>query len=921
MLVFSAMESPRTAVLAVALLGAGGWSPAAESVVRFEPAPPAEDGRARFVARGARHSLLLDRHGPALLVRGPRPAVVHMRLVGARTREPVALLPLASTSNHLIGRDPRRWRTGVPHYGRVEYRQVYAGIDLAVHGDGQRLEYDFLVAPGADPRRVRLRFDGARRVHIEDDGRLVVQTAAGDVVQRPPVAYQDGPRGREPVASAYRRIGAREIAFAVGAYDRRRTLVIDPVLEYSTYLGGAGSDGVTGIAVDAAGNRYLTGFTQSADFPTADPLQPTLAGGTDVFVAKLNPQGSALLYSTFLGGSGADQAAPSRSTRAGASASPASTDSSDFPVVGAVQGARKAELDAFVARLDPSGAALVYSTYLGGSQHDVAESSHSTRSGWRGSSPAGPNPPTFPWPGRSRAPSAAASPTPSWPCSRRAAPRSQYATFLGGEHTDRAYAVAVDVEGAAYVRARRPRSSSRRCTPSSPPAAVSTTRSSPRSTATGAASSTRRSWWLGRRAGRARGRGRDGSRLRAPASTVSADFPTLPGLPARQGRPSRQPRRLRHETLALRRRALVYSTYLGGSRNETVTGLAVDSRGSVYVAGETSSMDFPASHAIMAPTGASDAFITKLDADGRRVVFSTCFGGAYDASDAPRPWRWRPRGRQPGRANGSARPSGVTPAERIRGTGGRVPGLPGSRPRTWALSVDPDPRPRPTATACSRWARRSSSLPPGATTGRSPLRRWDRVQLSRPRRLVRHLHRRSTAPPHYEPILPGQAPACAATGDCYRLGLAIIGLRRRFHWDASFRELLNDTNDLREVDDPRRGDLRRRPARDSPYTPAIETLVHRGVTGGCVAHGEIYCPEAPSRAPRWRCWWRASRDRPGFAPRPAMRRPCSQDVPRLQPLLSLGREPRAPGRAGGLWRRDVLPGMPPYRGSSCRSSS
>jgi hypothetical protein len=891
-----------TAVLAVTLLAAGGGSGAAESVVRFEPARPVRDGGARFVARGAGHAVLLDRQGPALLVGGPRPAVVRMTLVGARATEPVALAPLASTSNHLIGRDPRRWRLAVPHYGRVEYPQVYAGIDLAVHGDGQRLEYDFVVAPGTDPRRVRLRFDGARRVRIEADGRLILQTAAGDVVQQPPVAYQDGPQGREPVASAYRRLGPREVAFAVGEYDRRRTLVIDPVLEYSTYLGGGGSDGVTGIAVDAQGNRYLAGFTLSGDFPTARPLQPGLAGGSDVFVAKLNAQGSELLYSTFLGGSGTDQAQAIAVDAAGSVHVAGFTESSDFPVVAAVQGARKGGRDAFVARLDPSGAALLYSTYLGGSQHDVGESialtpsGDATVAGWTESTDfplAGPLQGAF-----------GGGITDAFVATLAAAGSTLgYSTFLGGEHADRAFGVAVDAQGAAYVSGETASLLFPTLHAVQPARAGLHDAFVTKIDRTG--SSMGYSTFLGGSADERAARvAVDAAGAAYVAGlTVSDDFPTLRGF--QHGKAGLRDSSDGFVTkLMPAGAAIVYSTYLGGSRNETVNGVAVDARGHAYVAGETSSMDFPQSHALMAATGVSDAFVTRLDADGRRLVYSTCFGGAYDAADSAVALALEGAGavNVAGRTEAPDLPRVHALQSQYAGLGDAFLARIAGDPLTWGMAVDTVPSAASngngvlevgeTVDVATAW--RNELLQPLATPGTAS------SFLGPGGLFARYSVDDSSA--RFDTIAPGETGTCVATGDCYRIGLAIIGLRRRFHWDASFRELLNDTGTFvkRTV---HVGETFADVPRDSPYAASIETLVHLGATGGCVSHGEIFCPEKPMTRAQMAVLVAASRDRPGFVPTPCAAATLFADVPSSSPFCpwveSLARRGVLAGCGGG----------------------
>src|SRR5262249_33607315 len=201
-----------------------------------------------------------------------------------------------------------QFHTNIPTYGRVQYQDVYPGIDLVYYGNQQQLEYDFQVAAGADAGAIRLRFAGASGLSVDGAGNLVVQTAAGDLVEHAPILYQEGSAGRQSVSGGYVLDGDDEVHFQVGAYDATRPLVIDPILSYSTYLGGDPRHFSEGIAVDGSGNAYVTGNTFSSNFPTTPgALQTTLGGIQTAFVSKLNATGTALLYSTFLGGSFIDE--------------------------------------------------------------------------------------------------------------------------------------------------------------------------------------------------------------------------------------------------------------------------------------------------------------------------------------------------------------------------------------------------------------------------------------------------------------------------------------------------------------------------------------------------------------------------------------------------------------------------------------
>ncbi len=236
------------------------------------------------------------------------PSVLHMQLVGANAQpQVVGLDQQPGVSNYFIGNDPSQWYTGVANYDKVEYQDVYPGINLVYYGNQRQLEYDWVVAPGADPSVITLGFQGADSMALDAAGNLVLHTAGGDVIEHAPIVYQESGGIRQNVSGQFVLEGNGQVRFVVGAYDSSKPLIIDPVLSYSTYLGGSTQDrGGFGIAVDISGNAYVTGDTCSTDFPTADPLQPINHGGEDAFVAKLNASGTALVYSTYLGGSDQD---------------------------------------------------------------------------------------------------------------------------------------------------------------------------------------------------------------------------------------------------------------------------------------------------------------------------------------------------------------------------------------------------------------------------------------------------------------------------------------------------------------------------------------------------------------------------------------------------------------------------------------
>ena len=312
-----------------------------------------------------------------------RIAVLRMHLAAAGGHaEPVGEEPLPGTANYFIGNDPAKWHTNVPTYAQVRYRNIYPGVDLVYHGNQRQLEFDYLVAPRADPRAIRLRFDGADNLHLAANGDLAVTIAHEALAFHKPSVYQMVDGRRQPVVGDFALLAKHTVGFRLGSYNHAATLVIDPVLAYSTFLGGSGGANAVGdtacaVAADNSGSAYVTGSTCSTNFPvTPGVYQPTnLAAtnnGCNAFVTKLNATSTALVYSTYLGGSTSDIGRAIAVDTAGDAYVAGQTYSTNFPVTpGAFQTTNKAaangDANAFVAKLNPTGTALAYSTYLGGS--------------------------------------------------------------------------------------------------------------------------------------------------------------------------------------------------------------------------------------------------------------------------------------------------------------------------------------------------------------------------------------------------------------------------------------------------------------------------------------------------------------------------------------------------------------------------
>jgi hypothetical protein len=366
----------------------------------FEANRGQSDARVKFLARGSGYGLFLTAK-EAVLVLQPSAAkrqgsvqkasVVRMQLAGAAAAEVSATDELPGKSNYLIGNDPAKWHRDVPQFARVRYRSVYPGIDLVYYGNQGRLEYDFEVAPGADPALIQLHFEGPERLLLKA-GNLVLPTSSGQVRFEAPRVYQKVGDEQRPVAGRFVRRGNDTVGFELGAYDHTRSLIIDPVLTYSTYLGGSGAEScsaITGamftpqcpaIAVDSGANVYIAGATTSTvgfPDPNGAATSNNVNGAADVFITKLINSGSALAFTTYLGGDGTDTPA-GVAVDAGFNVVVAGTTSStDFPATAsgyqdAPESGSSGTQHVFVTRLDPSGSSPLYSTYLSGNGDDIA---------------------------------------------------------------------------------------------------------------------------------------------------------------------------------------------------------------------------------------------------------------------------------------------------------------------------------------------------------------------------------------------------------------------------------------------------------------------------------------------------------------------------------------------------------------------
>ena len=618
--------------------------------------------------------------GPSALplaARRERSAVLRMRLVGANASAAVVgREELPGKSNYFIGSDPKNWRTNVPTFAKVNYQNVYPGVDLVYYGSqGGQLEYDFVLAPGADPAAILFGLSGGQREgsrqaagggtqnqptsqpkiqnvvsKIVPSGDLVVKIDGDEVRFHKPVVYQpaieDSHRAsdvgpRTPVEGHYVLRAGNQVGFEVAPYDHSRPLIIDPVLSYSTFLDGDGTDSLRGIVVDSAGNAYLTGSTTSADFPsTTGALESANPGGTVAYVSKLNPTGTALVYSTFLGDAGGSAQGFAIAVDPSGNAYITGAASSPFPTTaGAYKTTISGAAAYFVTKLNATGSALVYSTYFGpggieaihiavdpaGNVYltgttmpeqfagNLYAGTFPTTSGALEPSP--PNPANFVAPAANSIPAGYPAPNPCYESSEycqtafvtklnAAGSALVYSTYLGGYGDDAGNAIAADSAGNAYV--------------------------------TGTTSSY---FWPGDITGSVA----NGGNFPTTAGAFQATPPIpLPNCPNISGLPCYNGQVLYLNTGFVTKLnptgSLVYSTFLGNAASTTgvgatsAMGIAADGSGDAYITGYTQSTNFPTVNPLQGTcgscgTGGYNAFVTKLNAAGSALVYSTFLGG------------------------------------------------------------------------------------------------------------------------------------------------------------------------------------------------------------------------------------------------------------------------------------------------------
>ena len=590
----------------------------------FEANRGQSDQQVKFLSRGHGYTLFLTNDEAVLTLRrsgmeladthsvGMTPSafkpgagdehssVLRMKLVGANTSAVVSGSgEQQGTSNYFIGNDPRQWRTNVSNYSQVRYQDAYPGVDLVYYGNQQQLEYDFVVAPGADPRTITLDVAADSEGHsaapptasprIAGNGDLLVPANGGEVRFHKPLVYQTSEssdphsiggspnsiEAKNTIDGRWVLKGANRVGFQVAAYDSSKPLIIDPALSYSTYLGGTGTDGAFGVAIDSAGNCYVTGFTSSTNFPTKNPYQKKSGGGIDTFVTKMNPTGTALVYSTYVGGSGTEYPFAIGVNSTGAAYEVGNTGSANFPVTtGAFQTTCPScslYPAVFITKLTPSGTALAYSTFLGGSGDNRAfgvaldSSNNAYVIGWTTSSDF----PTTPGAYQTANLGGASDVFVTEMNATGTAP--VYSTYLGGSGQDVGFGIALDSNNDTYVT----------------------------------------------------------------GYTYSTDFPVTTG--AFQTTTTANGSAFVTK-LNVGGTALIYSTYLGGTTGTSAgNSIKTDSNGAAYLTGYTCASDFPVTQGVFqskfggdCTAAGGDGFVTKLNPTGTALAFSSYLGGSGD---------------------------------------------------------------------------------------------------------------------------------------------------------------------------------------------------------------------------------------------------------------------------------------------------
>ncbi|MCG3119198.1 MAG: hypothetical protein ALAOOOJD_01543 [bacterium] len=616
----------------------------------FEANQGQADEQVKFLARGSGYSLFLTANEAVLNLRKPagrdqspagvyldgnnnahsatkihqpKSTALHLQLIGANSElRVVGLDELSSKTNYFIGSDSSQWHTNVPNYAKIKYQEIYPGVDVVYYGNQQQLEYDFVIAPGTNPEVIAFGFEGANDLDFDDAGNLVIHVDDGEVSLHAPMIYQEINGSKKVISGNYLRKSKNQIGFQVASYDENHSLVIDPILSYSTYLGGSGTEHAEGIAVDPAGSVYVTGWTDSPNFPTANPFQASRNGSQDAFVTKLNPSGSALVYSTYLGGNDWDFGFGIAVDALGNAYITGRTDSPDFPTSSPFQAMLKGSSDAFVTKLNASGSALIYSTYLGGSEYDrglsiaVDATGNAYVTGYTEAFQ------TSDFPTANPIQAALMGTKDAFVTKLNPSGSPLYSTYLGGSSSEEGRGIAVDSQGYACVTGLTVSDNFPTASPLQTNRGGSNeafvTKFNP------AGSALIYSTYLGgSNDEEAYGIAVDNAgNAYVTGSTTSNNFPTAnplqPNLKGSFGdafvtkiNPAGS--------------AFVYSTYFSGGFNTSGRGIAVDSQGNAYITGRDSGTNFPLVDPIQG-SGNIGAIVSKFNPAGSALIYSTYLG-------------------------------------------------------------------------------------------------------------------------------------------------------------------------------------------------------------------------------------------------------------------------------------------------------
>jgi hypothetical protein len=608
----------------------------------FEPNRGQTSPETKYLARGSAYTIFITSKDAVLRLKSVRVASdssLRLRWVSPNPSPVISNeQQLPGRVNYLRGNDSSRWLTDIPTYGRIRLASIYKDIDLLLYGNQRRLEYDFVVAPGGDPKQIALAFEGASELKLDSNGDLILSVNGGELRQHKPIVYQVIGGKKKMIEARFLLAKDNTASFSLGEYDHGKPLVIDPTLSYSTYLGGSGDERGTGIAVDSSGRAYVSGVTDSTDFPVKGGVQSNNRGGTDVFVTKMWATGGGVIYSTYIGGSGNDGGlfhSGIAVDRFGNAYVAGQTDSADFP--GTLTGPG-GNTDAFALKLNAAGNALLYSVRFGSSAFEQAHAlaldsdGNVYVTGLVGVADNG-DPNDFP-----TTPGAFDT---TWDCDvhcgfvTKLGPTGEfvYSGFIDG---NRLRPTGIGIDGSRYAYVTGDVWSGLKTTAGAfmetPPlkdvpcgicvvTSAFVTKISPRGKAV-----VYSTYLGGNDSDSAEGIAVLNGRAYVTGATFSTNFPTTSGAFRRTKSDGIDVFVTKFNSAGS---GLVYSTYLGGSGADRGNSIAVNSLGHAYVTGTTSSANFPVKNAVDSSyNGGLDVFVTKLWATGGGLHYSTFLGGS-----------------------------------------------------------------------------------------------------------------------------------------------------------------------------------------------------------------------------------------------------------------------------------------------------